>query len=55
MKFVNSSHNCHMHEVKEHLTTVLDVLRVGKSQRGSMEVFLFHRNITKPFAHVTSS
>ena len=39
---------CRMLEVNEYLTTtVLEVLRVGKPQRGSMEALIFHRNITK--------
>ena len=32
----------------QRLTTVLEEL-VGKPQRGSMEAFIFHRNITNPF------
>ena len=35
-----------MFEVKQRLTTVLEEL-VGKPQRGSMEAFIFHINITK--------
>ena len=37
---------CRTLEVKEHLTTVLEV-RVGKPQRDSIEALIFHRDITK--------
>ena len=35
-----------MLEIKDHLTTVIKEL-VGIPQRGSMEEFILHRNITK--------
>ena len=38
---------CHLLEVKEYLTTVLEELRVGKTERDSMEALIFNRNITK--------
>ena len=47
-----------MLEVKENLTAVLERVRGGKPQLGSMEVLVFNRNITKTAAlwtNVTSS